>query len=179
MKISLVWLDPLKQALQPFNQQLIDRFNKLETRDRTALVVLTVFMLAVLFYVLVWSPIHGAVAAAKSQYEQQRELVAWMKSHEAEARAVGANLSSSGTAGVTGSLYSLVNSMAGQKSLSLKRYEPDGDDKLRVWLESVPFNNFVVWLQALVEKGIVISNISVDAQDDAGKVNAKVIFSRL
>lgn len=182
MRLSFTFLEPVlspvKEMLRPLLTRAENWFYKLESRDRNALLALTLFLGVAILYYGIWFPVSNGLAKAEEDYRAQVELIAWMKAHEDEAKAVGSSLSSGGGQQVAGSLYALVNNVARQKSISLKRYEPDGDDKLRVWLENVSFNHFVSWIQVLVNKGLVVSNVSVEGRDTGGKINAKVIFKR-
>ena len=182
MKISFTFLEPLvspvKEALRPLLKRAESGFYKLESRDRNALLALTLFLGVAILYYGVWYPVSHGLSEAEEEYRTQTELISWMKSHEAEAKSIGSSLSGSGGNKLSGSLCALANNVARQKSIALKRYEPDGNDKLRVWLEKVSFNDFVSWMQVLVSKGMVVSNVSVEGQDDDGKINAKIIFKR-
>ncbi|PCJ20474.1 MAG: hypothetical protein COB04_04260 [Gammaproteobacteria bacterium] len=182
MKFSLAILDPvvspIKEALSPVLNSAESWFYKLEARDRNALLVLSVFLGIAILYFGVWFPAKNGLAEAEEDYRKQAELVTWMVANETQAKAVGSSLSGSSSKKLSGSLYKVVNQVARKKSMSLKRYEPDGNDKLRVWLENVSFNQFVSWMQELVQRGIIVSNVSVESQDAVGKINAKIIFKR-
>jgi len=57
----------------------------------------------------------------------------------------------------------------------LKRVQPDGDDRLRLWFEHASFASLAQWLDSLEKKqGIVVDSANVDRQQEAGVVSAKV-----
>jgi general secretion pathway protein M len=77
------------------------------------------------------------------------------------------------------SLLTLVDQTAKSAGLgtSVKRVEPQGDDKLRVQLEQVSFDQMILWLDSLKqEHGVVAINVIVDRQTESGQVNARLLL---
>ena len=63
-----------------------------------------------------------------------------------------------------GSLLSIASATAKQFDITFNRFEPVGDDKVRLRLDQVEFNALVSWLGVLEsDKGIVAVDISLDA----------------
>ena len=61
--------------------------------------------------------------------------------------------------------------------VAVKRYENESENKLRVWLENVPFDKMVRWLDQLETRyGLVIVNIAIDAEKEPGLVTAKLVL---
>ncbi|MBL4867558.1 MAG: type II secretion system protein M [Pseudomonadales bacterium] len=168
-------------GLAEVKQQFADiklKYYSLSPRDRGALVILSVFLGCVLFFYLVWSPVNQGAEDAYDRYQNKVKLMAWMKANESVAkRAANMSGASAGSRGGK-SILSLVNATSGQNGVSLKRFEPKGEDGLRIWLENVSFDAMLKWLGILSNTyGIVIANITVESQKESGKINATIILS--
>jgi general secretion pathway protein M len=77
------------------------------------------------------------------------------------------------------SLLTLVDQTARTAGLgtTVKRVEPQGEDKLRVQMEQVSFDKMILWLSALKqEHGIAAINVIVDRQTDSDQVNARLVL---
>lgn len=76
-----------------------------------------------------------------------------------------------------GSILTIANNLAKTKGIQLKRFEPDGDKGLRVWMEKVEFNSAIDWLEILErEKGVRVAQLSID-KTDSGIVNIRAVLS--
>lgn len=175
---------PVESALQPYIDKASEAFAKLSKRDQIAAVILVVFLIAFMLYSLLLMPLNTSVEKAKKQYQAEQSLLAWMKSQETDVLAARKS-GNKPQASANVSLLTLVNNEARRSALALKRYEPDGDNKLRVWLEDVPFDVVIIWMNKLViDKGLNISSATVDAeqgrggQSKSGYVNVKVVFEK-
>lgn len=129
-----------------------------------------------LFYVAIWNPAAAFSKRSTDQYKVNAELLAWMKAHETQARAMNAD----GTHNITspaGSLLSVVDSLAKNYSVVLQRYEPNGEDGIRVWLENAEFNSVVQWLEQLAIQHIQVSSVSIDKKPTEGRVDARLELS--
>ncbi|MBV1884285.1 MAG: type II secretion system protein M [Pseudomonadales bacterium] len=154
------------------------KFYSLAPREQTALVALSFFLSCVAFFYLIWNPINQGSDQAYARYQSKAKLIAWMEANESVAKTV--SKSSGANAGSRGgkSILSLVNSTSSQNGISLKRFEPKGDDGIRIWLENVSFDGMLKWLAVLKNTyGVVIANITVESQSEIGKINATIILS--
>ncbi|MBL4795628.1 MAG: type II secretion system protein M [Pseudomonadales bacterium] len=166
-------------GLAAVSQQIAElkvKYYSLSVRDRGALLALTIFLLCVMFFYFVWSPIQDGADEAFSRYQSNTELMAWMKANESVAKKASSSSNSANRGGK--SILSLVNTTAGRNGIALKRFEPKGEDGLRIWLESVPFDAMLKWLGTMNSSyGIEVSNITVETQDEIGLVNATIILA--
>ncbi len=175
---------PLQSALQPWITQASEAFGRLSRRDQIALLMLMVFLVGFMLYAFVWGPLNAGLEKAKKQYQAEQATLAWMQSQQASVIAARKNPNKP-RVDANVSLLTLVNNEARRASLSLKRYEPEGNHKLRVWLEDVPFDTVILWINRLsVDKGLTVSSATVDAeqgrggQTKSGYVNVKVVFEK-
>lgn len=160
------------------NQRFTDlkqRFESMRPKDRQALTILVIFISTILVIYLLVLPGHRFANDAAEHHQQRAKLLAWMKANESAARAL-IKQPVKPTASVTGqSILSLASQQAQTKGINFKRFEPYGDGGLRIWLDSVPFNNMFEWLTILQEKyGVEVQQASIDRGKSNGRVNAKL-----
>ena len=106
-----------------------------------------------------------------------RELLEWVRSKEATARAVASMGNESGQTGNLGDddLLKTVTDSADKSGMPLQRFEPSGNQAMRIWLEQVPFTDLTQWLAHLETKyGIVVDQASLDRADEPGLVDARI-----
>lgn len=167
-------------ALDSLNMKLREirrHYEMISSRDRMMLHGLIAFLIIVAGYFLVLKPSFDAVERAQLSLKGKQELLQWMKSNEHRAKSVTRSRGKSKGRRPGQSLLALINQTSGRFQVSLKRYEPEGGDKLRVWVEDVPFNSFIRWLNSLESRNAVsVINISVESQKESGLINAKVVF---
>ena len=105
-------------------------------------------------------------------------LLKWMVSKEAEAKAATGGQEKT-TQRSSAPMISIINQSAQKNQITLKRFEPEGDAKLRVWVEEVPFNNFILWVQELeTAHQVHVSSLSLDNPEQTGRISAKLILNR-
>jgi general secretion pathway protein M len=152
---------------------LIERYHGLPPRDRSALQLLAVVVVGLLFYLLVWSPVNSFYASSVVQRERQLSLIQYLHATEAQARAVG-----TGKPGALAgqSLLSQISSSTQRFQIKPNRLQPEGSDAVSVWFDGVNFNNLVRWLEAQAQQGITVRQISIDRDELPGTVSARVIL---
>lgn len=162
----------------PAVQKLEAQFDQLPRRDQQALTVMLVALLLGVLYFAVWRPITGFHAEARADHEQARELVAWMESNRPAIQQLSetrSNVQSTSQIRDSRALMSLVTSSASESGIKLQRFEPSGENAIRLWLEDVPFNSVAAWLEQLTEEhGIVIDQAALDRADKPGMISARL-----
>ena len=150
----------------------------LQPRERLVLVAGTAIVLLLLVYLLIWGPINSEVTRLEKSVAEQQQLLVWMDSAAKEVERL--RKSQSVATGRSGqSLLAVVDRTAKAQGLGqqLKRVQPDGERRVRIWLEDVSFDMLVKWLtqlsakQALHPEGVVI-----DRADNPGVVNARLVL---
>ncbi len=142
-------------------QDLELKYHGLPERDRLALNTLAVVVGVFLLYQLILSPAIDYLKSASANYQTQLESHEWMVVKEPEAKAL---ISGGEEGGLEGSLLSVASSTAKNYELTFSRFEPMGDEKVRLWLEQVKFNSVVSWLGELeTKKGVSAVDISLDS----------------
>ncbi len=154
-------------------------FNGLEANERRMLMVAAPLLLAMLFYVGAWEPLNDTVDSLRVSTAEQQSLLAWMHSAAREVKQLRARSTQRAKPASGGSLLSLVDRTAksGRLGPALKRVQPDGDDKVRVWLESASFDDMVRWLIVLQNRhGVRVVSSVFQALEETGRVDARLVF---
>ena len=141
-------------------------------RDRLAVAALLAFLVVVLIYLALWTPISSFAEAADRRYTDTEALLGWMKLTEQEARA-----SSSTAPGPRsgGSLLTLVANSASEAGVQLTRFQPEGSGGVSVVLQNQDFNAVIRWLEHLtVREQVVVRQLSIDGQEKPGLINARI-----
>jgi len=164
-----------KQNLQNYVDTTQRRYDSLADNERLLVNGVGILILLALVYLLLIAPAKQSVSDAQMKLSGQQNLVSWMKDNESIARQAA-----SGGGSVTRSdqpLQTIVTSTSGPLGVAVKRYENESENKLRVWLENVPFDKMVRWLDQLESRyGLMIVSISIDAEKEPGLVTAKLVL---
>lgn len=165
-------LDSLKSQITATSsyQAIANWYTALSERDRTIVKALSVLFIIAIFISWVWQPMVKANKTAETRLASELKFHTFMKenAHKVSSGQVSSN---SG-----GSILGTVNQLAKVKGLTLKRFEPEGSNGLRVWLDKVEFNKVIDWLELLeAEKGISVEQISID-KVNSGIVNLRAVL---
>ena len=178
MSTDKVSLDTLKQQLHGSSiYQNFDRwYRSLPSRDQMIVVTLAWAVGFFLAYLMIWKPIQENLASSESSFNASKRELAFVYENEAAARKLSRNNSKSSGGG---SILTAVNSSSRQYGLSLKKFEKEGDNGLRIWLENADFNKAMTWFGNLQQRNkISLSQISVDKQNASGLVNIRAVLKR-
>lgn len=165
----------LKLTQMPAVQRLVSYYDQLSGRDQKALQILAVAVAAFVLYFGIWRPIHQFQQNQAANLRQARELMGWIKAHEPEARELARSRSGqpNAAAGDSRSLMTTVTTSAKQAGLPLARFEPSGEQGMRIWLEDAPFNRVAGWLQQLESRyGIRVDQASIQRAQNPGMITA-------
>ena len=160
-------LTSLRQSWQEAAAPLLQRWTLLQEREQRALLLLGAALLAFLLWGL-WLGSHRAAQKAEQQLTASRLLLRELQ-QAAPAGATGA------FAG--GSVLRTASDAATASGLALGRIEPEGDGRVRVWLDKADFNAVAGWLAALSRQGIRLEEAQVEKQAEGG-VSARLSLAR-
>lgn len=154
-------------------------FDSLEQRERRVILGGAAAVLLLSIYFLGWEPfVKGLQDFQESTQRKQVEL-AWMQNAAQEVKQLRANSDTPAKIASGQSLLGVIDRTTKQKQLggSVKRVQPDGSDKARVWLDEAKFDVVIRWLEELQRRhGVSIETITFEKQDEAGLVNARISF---
>jgi len=149
-----------------------------EPQEQRIIIILAVIIGLALFYLLIWSPISESYARKTSQVEAQRKLLAWMQGTARQITQLRGS-TQQGKGGSSGPLLSTVDRTIKTSGLgaTMKRLEPQGNDKVQIWFENTNFDQLLTSLGLLASKHkIQVSSINIERQDQAGLVNARLVL---
>lgn len=156
-------------------------FLNLSLRERVMVAGAGLTVLGFVLYSLVWSPLLASNAALSQRVTAQRAELAWMRNAAVEVQRLRAGMapgrSAPATATTGTSLLSHIAATARTRHLdgALSRIQPDGDTGVRLWLDNVPFDQMLSWLDGLArEQGVVIHRLSLERQTTPGRVDARI-----
>jgi general secretion pathway protein M len=151
-------------------QRLLGVYDQLGERDRMALRGLSWFAAAVLVYLAAISPLVAHVDSALRRLESEQALLSWLKSHDPAATGASTVIAQRDEP-----LATIVNATAEEGGLAIRRYEPSGEDGVRVWMEGASFNAFVKWLYVLEgTHGIRAAEFNIERENEPGKVSVRI-----
>lgn len=160
--------------MNKFITTLQSRFLDLEKREQNALVLLSAFFVAVIFYMAVWTPVNAFVDDSRLDRDRHLELLQYLKSTEAEARAAGGNRGRTPVSGQA--LLTQVSRTAQSVGINPSRMQPEGNDAVSVWFDKVAFTRLMLWLERLEGRGIVVRQVTIDRQENAGEVSSRLVL---
>ncbi|WP_371194338.1 type II secretion system protein GspM [Glaciecola sp. SC05] len=150
-------------------QALKQWFLQLSERERILVVAASAVSIVVLFYYLVWSPLHQAVDTQSAALENDRKLLVWVQEQSSRAQM----LQSTGQqSSFSGSLTQLVNQTTREANILVSRLQPQGEE-LQVWIDQVPFNSLMRWLADLEQRGVVILQSDFSETNEDGFVQVR------
>lgn len=162
-------------------EQLKQWFNNLSLRERQMVVVAAAVVVLFIIY-QAWSSFSTHVDELRQRVNNQQSIQAWMQQAANEVKQLrGSGASASRPKGKQ-LLLGLIDRSAKENNLgsNLQKVQPEGQQGARIWLEKAVFDNVVSWLDMLqYQHGLVITDISIDSQDDTGTVNARVLIESL
>jgi general secretion pathway protein M len=154
-------------------------FESLEQRERRLILSGGITLLVLGIYFLGWEPfINGLHDLRESTQRKQLEL-AWMQNAVQEVKQLQATQSTPVRFSSGQSLLGVIDRSAKTKQLgdSVKRVQPDGTSKARVWLENAKFDTVVGWLEELeIRYGVSVDTITFEKQEEEGLVDARISF---
>lgn len=134
-------------------KQIMEKFKALSEREQRLVLIATLVLAALLFYLLVWSPLNQSIARNSAAVADQQELLSWVQKNANRVQQLKGSTSQG--AKFNGSLPQAVNQSASRLNISIARMQPQGDE-LQVWVDEAPFNQVVAWLHNLEQMGITI-----------------------
>jgi general secretion pathway protein M len=152
-------------------------FNGLAARERAIVVGGAAVLVVLIVYAGVVEPLSERHARIEREAAQQWALAAWMNQ-------VGDSVRRAGPTRVGGngdSLFAAVDRSVRNTALagSLQRVQPEGQQTVRVWLDNAPFDEVVRWVGALErDQGVVVSAMTAERTQNAGRVNARLTLER-
>ena len=168
------------QALQAVIHNLRQRFEVLPSNDRRALLIMgAALAITVLYFSLSWTRDYQQAAIVR--YQDINEDSRWITLNLPQIRML-ANAASqpSNVAGAAtdASLINRATTSAKPFGVVFKRFQPEGETGLRLWIDGAEFDQLIRWVAALEQQGIQLDQLDIDKQSkQVGVVDARVLLS--
>ena len=150
----------------------------LPSQERLLLTLLAILLGALLIVFAAMVPAQRYADRASEYHRSQVELLTWVEANAAQVTSlpmVGEGYQNKIS---EDSLLTLASNGAKKYQITFKRFEPNGDKELRIWLEKISFNQLLLWLGDLKQKqGVRVVQANLDRRDVPGTVNARVVLS--
>ena len=151
----------------------------LAERERQILAAGAAVLLLIVFYLALWQPLNQARDRHETALAEARTLAIRL---EGLAVDVQRNRGSGGAlAGAGQSLLAVVDQSGKASRLGKppSRLQPEGDNTVRVWVEDVPFEAVLRWLNDLQTRyGVRVDNADIERESASGLVNVRLTLIR-
>ena len=152
--------------------QIRQRIQELERKEKLAILALLVFLAFLTFFLLVWLPIYEYKEKQRDYYEKSLDLLLYLRSTEEEARIVK-GVGSKRMSGQT--LLTKVTRTAKTAGIQPSRLQPEGNDSVSIWFDSVSYRELMLFLERLQSReAIYIIQLSIDKGNQSGKISSRV-----
>ena len=142
----------------------------LQLREQRLVIALSIAVLVIALYSLVWQPLNDSVESKTKRLESRQALLTWVNDNTARYKQLQ---SATGQKPSTGSLSSIINRTANAQQLTITRMQPQGEE-LQVWLDSAPFTQLLFWLEHLANvEGLQVDAIDLAKGDTSGEVRVR------
>jgi general secretion pathway protein M len=152
--------------------QIRQRIQELERKEKLAILALSVFLALLTFFLVIWIPIYEYKEKQRDSYEKSLDLLLYLQSTEEEARSVkveGAKRMSGQT------LLTKVTRTAKTAGIQPSRLQPEGNDSVSIWFDSVSYRELMLFLERLESReAIYIIQLSIDKGNQSGKISSRV-----
>lgn len=157
-------------------EQWLQKWNALPASDQRALGLLALFLGATFIVFGLFKPAHNYFEQAREDAAQSRELVEWINRQRPQLERV--ERASGGSNQAQGTLLQRVTAAAKNHNVTIKRFEPEGDGRIRLWVDQARYQDLQPWLNTLLQQRFVVQSVSVDALAEEGMVSARLTLDR-
>ncbi|MBD1391102.1 type II secretion system protein M [Neiella sp. HB171785] len=156
---------------------MIEKWQQLQQRERRLLIAMAVAFAVLVFYLLIWQPLHNSVTTGQQRLQAQQNTLEWMRTSVSRVL-LSRSATAQSSAKVSGSLSQRVNRTASQHKIKLSRIQPQKDE-LSVRIDKAEFNALLAWLQTLQRQRVEVTSIDLSRDDDAGMVQVRKLQLRI
>ena len=152
--------------------QIRQRIQELERKEKLAILALSVFLVLLTFFLVIWFPIYEYKEKRRDSYERSLDLLLYLQSTEEEARSVKVD----GSKRMSGqTLLTKVTRTAKTAGIQPSRLQPEGNDSVSIWFDSVSYRELMLFLERLESReAIYIIQLSIDKGNQSGKISSRV-----
>ena len=171
----------MNSQIKPYYDQFMRYYNGLQAREQRMLVLGGIAVALTLVWLIIIEPFQARTESLQMAVRSGETGLVSMQEMVDEARGLMGNAgSAAGSLPAGESLLGLIDRTAKAAELgeTMKRVEPDGANRVRVWFESAPFDDVVNWLGSLeTEFGIHVETAAFDREATQGRVTARLVLA--
>jgi general secretion pathway protein M len=161
----------------PALQVALRHYDSLSSREKKYVQFMAGALVLACLYFFIWQPSNHYMTSSREGMHTAAETLSFVQQNIGQASIAAQLTQNSQGALDPQSMVSTISTAGKKYNVELKRFEPSGESKLRVWLEDVPFNSVVQWLQDLDKShSLKVSEISIDRDEKPGLVNARLLI---
>ncbi|MDH5711271.1 MAG: type II secretion system protein M [Gammaproteobacteria bacterium] len=154
--------------------------NALPPRDRQLLFAIIGMLAVTLFYLVIWEPVTQGYEQERQNFKSQRDIYAWMQSAASEVQVLkrSGNVKTRSNHPIT----LILENTAKNSGLTqqINKIESSGKEGARVKIDSITFDQLLVWLNTLEQQhGVTITTATIERNEQSGSVNARLSFDKL
>ncbi|MFA5937879.1 MAG: type II secretion system protein M [Sinimarinibacterium sp.] len=158
-------------------ERLRTAIEALAPRERILVLSASVFVAFTLLYLLAWEPLVVAHAQRAEALARARLLSARIEEVAVKTQAAGSGQRIDRSTSLLAAVDQTSRSPTLGKAPS--RLQPEGDREVKIWIEDVPFDNLLHWLQELEARyGISASSAEIERGGGAGVVSVRLTLVR-
>lgn len=161
--------------------QLQERYAALEPRERRLVIAGALVLVVLVYYLALLEPLMNARSAAADRLAAEQALATQLVQARAELGQQRSTGSSRRSSARPRSLLAVVDQTGKAAGLGdgMRRVQPEGDKRVRVWLEDVAFNDTIRWLDRIKRTdGLTVDTADISAASEPGKVEARLGLTR-
>jgi general secretion pathway protein M len=154
-------------------------WQQLSPRERIMVVIGGGALLLTLIYLLIWQPLKQGIQKEQDNLALHVEQLSTMRQQAIEVRQLKRGAGGRQRVTDSSSLLSLVDRTATQRQIkaSLNKIQPDGNDGVRLWLDSANFDQMMEWLNLLERQhGVYVTDISIEHDEIPGRVSSRILL---
>lgn len=165
-------------AMQAMLLNLRQRYEALPSNDKRALLIMAgAIVLTVLYFSL--SGTRDYQQSAIARYQHSSEDSRWITLNLPQIRNLANAAKQPDNAGTSdASLINRATTSGKPFGIVFKRFQPEGETGLRLWIEGAEFDQLIRWVAALEQQHIQLDQLDINKQAKlAGVVDARVLVS--
>lgn len=144
-------------------------------RDQLIVKCVALFVVLVILYLSTWAPAKSYMDDGVRALESRKDLLALVQENRTTLKRMAQSSASSAPTLDSQQLVSSVTNLAKRSGLSLKRFEPSGENQVKVWVDEASFDKLVSWLGALKKSlNVSVDQISLEVEDEPGRISARL-----
>ena len=155
-------------------------WQSLSSRERSLVSVLSVFVILLLLYFIIWSPLQSSIDNLQQNVNNNQSLLTWMQQADAALQQQGAN--DNGSAASTDPNQRLSTVQQSLQTVNFRKHaqqlEQTQKNEVRITISKAQFDNVISWLVNLWKNnGLVVDSANIKKLNDKGTISATLVIT--